>query len=76
MQDKSNPRLWPEVAALQNLVASARRASPATWDAVAAAINATDAAVMSNITTSEPPTTRITSAGETATATRMEEQHG
>lgn len=76
MSKTSQSQLSPEVMVLQNLLESARQTSPELWGSVAAAINATDAAVITSVTANESPTTRITSAGETTEANRMEGYHG
>lgn len=76
MSKTSQPQLSPEVMVLENLLLSARQSSPELWDSVAAAINATDAAVSTSVTACESPTTRIISAGETTAASRMEGYHG
>jgi hypothetical protein len=76
MSKTSQSQLSPEVMVLESLLLSARQSSPELWDSVAAAIKATDAAVITSVTASESPTRRITSAGETTAASRMEGYHG
>ena len=76
MSKESQSQLSPEVVVLQNLLMSARQSSPEIWDSVDTAINATDAAVLTSVPASESPATRITSAGETTAASRMEGYHG
>ena len=76
MSKTSELQLSPEVIALQNLLLSAHQASPELWDSVASALNAADAAVIVSVTAGESPAMRITSAGDTTAASRMEECNG
>jgi hypothetical protein len=76
MSKTSQANLSQEVMVLQKLLVSARQSSPELWDSVAAAINATDAAVTTSVKASGSPPTRITSAGETTAASRMEGYRG
>ena len=76
MSKTSESQLSPEVIALQNLLLSAYQSSPELWDSVASALNAADAAVIASFTAGESQAMRITSAGDTKAASRMEECHG
>jgi hypothetical protein len=76
MSKTSQSQLSPEVMVLENLLLSARQSAPELWDSVAAAINATDAALITSVTASEFQPMRIISAGETTASSRMEGYHG
>ena len=76
MSKTSQSQLSPEVMVLQDLLVSARQSSPELWDSVASALNAIDAALIADVTESEYPTMRVTSAGETTAASRVEGYHG